>query len=267
MAGRRRKSSRTRRPTRNNPTLEPVIPVEIREELGPSSEINSRREENQSVVDTVEVVRTIEEKTEVEQLRDQVNNLMKEMEKLKNEKSKEMEEPNKKKVRFEEPMVRTLNPPTILNNETPYRTWKKIVANELTSMNLYLLIDANGVRPDNVSEDRLPQLEGAVVTYLLTRLDDQHWRLINEQKTAREIIKKLDSIKENTSLAQVLALHHKFSGMRFDKTKEKAQDFILKYEEMVAELERAGDTIEEYRLKIKFYSSDKELLPGINRKS
>lgn len=85
--------------------------------------------------------------------------------------------------------LRSTHPPVIFKKESYYDTWKLIIENDLSYLNEEREI------PFEMFEDKKIKKSGYVITYLFTRVYDEHKQLISKVVSSLEILKKLEKVK------------------------------------------------------------------------
>lgn len=160
----------------------------------------------------------------------QLERLQAEMEELK----KHLLSRNEERKEF-----RAIHPPVILDTNTDFESWKKIVFNELKSMNLKWLVDEEEVKPD-LTESEIQKKTAYVNTYLLSRLSDEYKRSTNELSLPIEILNKLEKLRYPQVPSATFDLHRQWMNMIYMKGKESAQQFIDRFDLMVTKLRKVG---------------------------
>jgi len=83
-----------------------------------------------------------------------------------------------------------------------------------------------------------------VMNYIYNNINDDQLMLVNEEKTAYDIIKKLDTIYTKKSFGIQMRVHNKLRKMRLMDYEESSM-FFMEFDKLIKELKNAGATITE----------------------
>ena len=90
-----------------------------------------------------------------------------------------------------------------------------------------------------------------VSSYKLSRLDNNNKRYVSNETSAKNIINKLDSIKNVNSSSNTLFLEQKFSNLKIGKN-ENINEVILRFDDVVNEFITNDEPLDERKIKINF---------------
>ncbi|XP_044765740.1 uncharacterized protein LOC123321992 [Coccinella septempunctata] len=132
------------------------------------------------------------------------------------------------------------NPACILQKDTSYDVWRKIVENDFRTFGYLYLIDKNETKP-TLSADEETSRSGFAMGYLISRLDDEYKRLVCDINEPMAILEKLDSLKHPKIPSTKFVLKRSWSNLTYLKGKETATQFITRFEEATRNLMRVTE--------------------------
>lgn len=132
------------------------------------------------------------------------------------------------------------NPACILQKDTSYDVWRKIVENDFRTFGYLYLIDKNETKP-TLSTDEETSRSGFAMGYLISRLDDEYKRLVCDINEPMAILEKLDSLRHPKIPSNKFILKRSWSNLTYLKGKETATQFITRFEEATRNLMRVTE--------------------------
>lgn len=132
------------------------------------------------------------------------------------------------------------NPACILQKDTSYDVWRKIVENDFRTFGYLYLIDKNETKP-TVSADEEKSRCGFAMGYLISRLDDEYKRLVCDLDEPIQVLEKLDSLRHPKIPSTKFVLKRSWSNLTYLKGKESVSEFIARFEEATRNLMRVAD--------------------------
>ena len=90
---------------------------------------------------------------------------------------------------------------------------------ELCSLDLKYVLE-EGERYDNLDAEGKERAQATVISYILSRIDNNNKRYVSNETSAKIIISKLDTVKNINSLSNTLALDRKFSNLQIGRSED-----------------------------------------------
>ncbi len=162
-------------------------------------------------------------------------------------------------------LPRTSNPPFILEKDTSFEVWKRIVMDEFKSFGFQYLLEGKET-PTNVEKCEAERRVGFANSYLFSRVCSDYKMMVCNLEHPLDILDKLQKIRCPIMLSTRFAIRRAWSSLTFSKSKETASEFINRFEELTRKLERQGETVAENDLKENFLMATEASFPEITRK-
>ncbi|KAL6952103.1 hypothetical protein U1Q18_051528, partial [Sarracenia purpurea var. burkii] len=153
------------------------------------------------------------------------------------------------------------NPATILNGETSYNIWRNILVTELKALDLYYTIEENE-RYVALEDNAKQRVEATVLSYILTRLDETNQKYVNGINTPKAVLDKLDALRNNNSLSNVLSLFRNFTNININRN-ERVCEYIIRFDEVLDELNRNEEQFSLRKIKLNFIQGLRNMYPDI----
>ncbi|XP_050519687.1 uncharacterized protein LOC126893470 [Diabrotica virgifera virgifera] len=135
---------------------------------------------------------------------------------------------------------RVQNPACILQKDTSYDVWRKLVENDFRTFGYLYLIDRNEMKPTLTAEEEKTR-SGFAMGYLISRLDDEYKRLVCDLNEPIQVLEKLDTVRRPKIPSTKFLLKRSWSNITYLKGKESATEFITRFEEATRNLMRVAE--------------------------
>lgn len=162
-------------------------------------------------------------------------------------------------------LPRSLNAPFKLKEKTNFDIWLKVLRSEFQSFDYEYLLDSNYKRPDTISSDEENKRIGFAKSFILTRVEDNLKGMIIDLPP-HVMIKKLIGLKSPKMLSLRFAIERNWNSLTFQKDTESGIEFINRFDDLVRDLQKQGETISERELKENFLMATEIACPEITRK-